>query len=216
MSKKALDSLMKTLGYHSVIYRDSDIRCKDGPTRSPTNFATDLLDVFNDQTRAIFKSKNLGPANTYTLYLRSVPLLWAQYLRISGGDHVVARQEILANFASHVQAVNNILAKTSFETSDGTIAYRGLQLAIARTKIMTKDDCLDPTPSPYCTQSLDADDFLNLISAENYDMFCLAYAFTYRDFLHGVIGLARIASAESQGVGGVCDSIDNIIQTLNG
>ena len=174
----------------------------------------DVLDIFSDKTReGKGNSKrgqkraiqNLGQRNTCALYLRSDPLLWARYLKKAEGDHVVARQEILAMLASHVKTVNNILAKTSFETADGTIAYRGLLLAIARTRIMTNDDCLDPTPSPYCTDNVNADDFLRIVSGENHDRFCLAYAFTYRDFLRGVIRLAWIASAGSQGGGGVCD-----------
>ena len=205
----------KHTGFHSVIYRESDIRCIEVPKTNSTGYLNDVLslDAFIDKTRKWKENSkrrpkraiSLGQKNTCALYLRSDPLFWARYLQKAGGDHVVARQEILATFASHVQAVNNILAKTVFQTYGVSIGYSGLQLAIARTRIMTNDDCLGPTPSPYCTQTLDADAFLNLFSAENHDLFCLAYAFTYRDFARGDLGQAWIASTEESRGGGICD-----------
>ena len=80
---------------------------------------------------------------TCTLYLQSDPILTdegslpeivqygplflflftGRYLEETGGNREVATQEILAMFAAHVMTVNNILAKTRFQTFDGAIDY---------------------------------------------------------------------------------------------
>ena len=45
--------------------------------------------------------------------------------------------------------------------------------------------------------------FLLPISEENYDAFCLAYMFTYRDFDGGTLGLAW--TGDLKNAGGVCE-----------
>jgi disintegrin and metalloproteinase domain-containing protein 10 len=42
-----------------------------------------------------------------------------------------------------------------------------------------------------------------LISEEDYDQFCLAYMFTYRDFEMGTLGLAW--TGDLKNAGGVCE-----------
>ena len=205
-------------GFHSVIYRESDLRYNllNRNSTEPINDVTGIQTMLKDRMKTMqVKEKSnqrskravqtLGTKNTCNLYLRSDPLLWTRYLQKSGGNREVARQEIIATFASHVHAVNNILDKTTFQTYDGSIGYHGIQLAIARIRIMTDDDCQGPSPSPYCTQYMDADNFLNLVSTEKYDLFCLAYAFTYRDFASGVLGKTWIPSTDGVQGGGICD-----------
>jgi len=45
--------------------------------------------------------------------------------------------------------------------------------------------------------------FLELLSEDNYDAFCLAYMFTYRDFDGGTLGLAWTGDVNN--AGGVCE-----------
>lgn len=45
--------------------------------------------------------------------------------------------------------------------------------------------------------------FLELFSEDNFDAFCLAYMFTYRDFEGGTLGLAW--TGDLQNAGGVCE-----------
>ena len=45
--------------------------------------------------------------------------------------------------------------------------------------------------------------FSFLFSEENYDAFCLAYMFTYRDFEGGTLGLAW--TGDMKNAGGVCE-----------
>ena len=115
-------------------------------------------------------------------------------------------------FASHVEAVNNILAKTSFRTFDNSIRYIWLRLSITRTRIMNDDECRNPSLSPYCYYSIDIDRYLSQISKDNHDLFCLAYTFTYQDFVGGVLWKAWVASPKSSG--GICDK--NKQHTENG
>jgi hypothetical protein len=44
---------------------------------------------------------------------------------------------------------------------------------------------------------------VSLISEEDYDQFCLAYMFTYRDFEMGTLGLAW--TGDLKNAGGVCE-----------
>ena len=43
----------------------------------------------------------------------------------------------------------------------------------------------------------------SFLSEENYDAFCLAYMFTYRDFEGGTLGLAW--TGDLKNAGGVCE-----------
>lgn len=45
--------------------------------------------------------------------------------------------------------------------------------------------------------------FICFISEEDYDQFCLAYMFTYRDFEMGTLGLAW--TGDLKNAGGVCE-----------
>ena len=45
--------------------------------------------------------------------------------------------------------------------------------------------------------------FLELFSEDDYDAFCLAYMFTYRDFEGGTLGLAW--TGDLKNAGGVCE-----------
>ena len=53
---------------------------------------------------------------------------------------------------------------------------------------------LRTTALSFCNPNIDVSNFLNLNSLENHDEFCLVYAFTYRNFMGGILGLAWAGS----------------------
>ncbi|KAK3597917.1 hypothetical protein CHS0354_042258 [Potamilus streckersoni] len=146
----------------------------------------------------------LTKENTCTLHLRSDPLLW-KHVNEKTHNEDITRDEILAFFARHVKALNDVYTLTNF--TDGNVWYFGIRFAVQRTTVMTWESAKcdnQLSKSPYCDDNLDVSNFLNLLSLENHNAFCLAYVFTYRDFAQGTLGLAWVG-APSQASGGVCE-----------
>lgn len=76
-----------------------------------------------------------------------------------------------------------------------------ISFLIKRIKVHTGDALKDPEyryPGNYGVEK-----FLELFSEEDYDAFCLAYMFTYRDFEGGTLGLAW--TGDLKNAGGVCE-----------
>ena len=66
--------------------------------------------------------------------------------------------------------------------------------------------------------NLDPTNFLNLVSRNNYNHYCVSYVFTLRDFSSGVLGLAWIHYPDLSQRGGVCDRFGPTrygVQSLN-
>ncbi len=87
---------------------------------------------------------------------------------------------------------------------------------IYRTKIITEAQCLTKAnltreEALLCERYLDVSAFLNYVSEDNFDEYCLSYTFTARDFTDGTLGLAWVAKLTGS-VGGVCERR----QTLQG
>ncbi|XP_076333075.1 disintegrin and metalloproteinase domain-containing protein 10-like [Tachypleus tridentatus] len=98
----------------------------------------------------------------------------------------------------HVQRINAIFRTTDFN-QDGH--SDNISFMIKRIKVYTIDDLADPHyrfPGNYGVEK-----FLELFSEEDYDAFCLAYMFTYRDFEGGTLGLAW--TGDLKNAGGVCE-----------
>ncbi|XP_044743538.1 disintegrin and metalloproteinase domain-containing protein 10-like [Chrysoperla carnea] len=98
----------------------------------------------------------------------------------------------------HVQRVNSIYKTTDFN-QDGV--PDNITFMIKRIKVHTTDALNDPSyrfPSNYGVEK-----FLEIFSEEDYDAFCLAYMFTYRDFEMGTLGLAW--TGDLKNAGGVCE-----------
>ena len=55
----------------------------------------------------------------------------------------------------------------------------------------------------FITGEYGVETYLELFSEDNFDAFCLAYMFTYRDFEGGTLGLAW--TGDLQNAGGVCE-----------
>ncbi|XP_018561635.1 disintegrin and metalloproteinase domain-containing protein 10 [Anoplophora glabripennis] len=98
----------------------------------------------------------------------------------------------------HVQRVNAIYKNTDFN-QDGK--NDNITFMVKRIKVHTMDALKDPLyrfPNNYGVEK-----FLELFSEEDYDAFCLAYMFTYRDFEMGTLGLAW--TGDLKNAGGVCE-----------
>ncbi|XP_063909191.1 disintegrin and metalloproteinase domain-containing protein 10-like [Zophobas morio] len=98
----------------------------------------------------------------------------------------------------HVQRVNAIYKATDFN-QDGK--SDNITFMVKRIKVHTTDALRDPLyrfPNNYGVEK-----FLELFSEEDYDAFCLAYMFTYRDFEMGTLGLAW--TGDLKNAGGVCE-----------
>ncbi|XP_034131456.1 uncharacterized protein LOC117585829 isoform X2 [Drosophila guanche] len=98
----------------------------------------------------------------------------------------------------HVQRANSIYRNTDFN-NDGK--PDNITFMIKRIKVHNMNAMKDPTyrfPGNYGVEK-----FLELFSEEDYDAFCLAYMFTYRDFEMGTLGLAW--TGDLKNAGGVCE-----------
>ncbi|XP_062593437.1 disintegrin and metalloproteinase domain-containing protein 10 homolog isoform X2 [Saccostrea cucullata] len=151
------------------------------------------------------------PERTCNLYLRADPVLFNATRK--NGDVAAAKDEILALFSNHVSAINQIYSSTKFQTfwgnTPGTPCFEGMNFRIQRTTIMTDESLkcttyLRTNALSFCNPNIDVSNFLNLNSLDDHDPFCLAFAFTYRDFSGGTLGLAWVGSP-SAAAGGVCE-----------
>ncbi|XP_054721381.1 disintegrin and metalloproteinase domain-containing protein 10-like [Uloborus diversus] len=98
----------------------------------------------------------------------------------------------------HVQKVNGIYRNADFD-QDGR--PDNVSFLIKRIKVHTLEALKDPG---YRFQgNYGVEKFLELFSEEDYDAFCLAYMFTYRDFEGGTLGLAW--TGDLRNAGGVCE-----------
>ncbi|XP_054710246.1 disintegrin and metalloproteinase domain-containing protein 10-like [Uloborus diversus] len=96
----------------------------------------------------------------------------------------------------HVQRVNSIYRTTDFD-QDGR--PDNISFLIKRIKVHTRPD----DPDYRFVGNYGVEKFLELFSEDDYDAFCLAYMFTYRDFEGGTLGLAW--TGDLKNAGGVCE-----------
>lgn len=218
------------LGYSSVVYRASDVTRPSAPCASSlldrrrrqagvfyfdsdayeirrTN-RTDIIvkrptkpkvllgtgpeeNLFDDDFRLhVSKRATVDPKKTTCmLYLQADHLFFSKYGTEEACIEVMTR---------HVQRVNSIYRNTDFNM-DGK--PDNISFMIKRIKVHTTESLNDPSyrfPGNYGVEK-----FLELFSEEDYDAFCLAYMFTYRDFEMGTLGLAW--TGDLKNAGGVCE-----------
>lgn|SRR6218665_2414375 len=82
---------------------------------------------------------------------------------------------------------------------DGNAIPDNINFIIKRIKVWTNPK----TPGYKFAGNYGVEAFLEQLSEENFDAFCLAYMFTYRDFDGGTLGLAW--TGDLQNAGGVCE-----------
>ncbi|XP_076060396.1 kuzbanian-like [Oratosquilla oratoria] len=163
-------------------------RRSSNPEASPEVVATPLPSNFTSSRR--IKRSTIDPKKTTCmLYLQADHLFY---------DRIGSEEACIESMTRHVQRVNNIYKVTDFNL-DGLADSIGFM--IKRIKVHTRDAVNDPTyrfPNNYGVEK-----FLELFSEEDYDAFCLAYMFTYRDFGGGTLGLAW--TGDLKNAGGVCE-----------
>ncbi|KAK4881068.1 hypothetical protein RN001_004387 [Aquatica leii] len=145
---------------------------------------------FDFNFRHVNKRATIDPKKTTCmLYLQADHKFFQKYGTEEACIEVMTR---------HVQRVNAIYRMTDFN-QDGRID--NITFMIKRIKVHTTEALKDPMyryPSNYGVEK-----FLELFSEEDYDAFCLAYMFTYRDFEMGTLGLAW--TGDLKNAGGVCE-----------
>ena len=174
------------------------------------------------------------------LYIQTDPLFWTHIYQQEKNE-AKTKEEILSLIAQHVKAVNRIYSDTEF---NGRYSHHGYQFSVQRIKIHNDSHCPDntnrhddftrrkssgrdgrrnsehfrDTNNPnvdFCQKNIDVSNFLNMHSKTNHQEFCLAYVFTYRDFVGGTLGLAWVASA-SGASGGICETYKSYRENVNG
>lgn len=145
------------------------------------------------------------------LFVQTDTFLW-DHITSTGRDPVKAREEISSLIAQHVEAASRIYRSTNFN------GIRDIKFAVQRIRINDSSACYDDRhrrSNPFCAGNLDASNFLNLNSLSNHDDFCLAYVWTFRDFQHGTLGLAWVASVNGAS-GGICEKYKTYSENING
>ncbi len=157
------------------------------------------------------------------MYLRVDPQLYTEIFNSEGNfEHAKTVSFILFYLNKHVEALNNVYNGLKFFDPDQARYYLGVQFLIYRTKIITQDECekranLTEEELKLCVPFLDVSAFLNYVSLDNFDDYCLSYTFTARDFTDGTLGLAWVAKLTGS-VGGVCErrqTLQGVAKSLN-
>ncbi|XP_029039517.1 disintegrin and metalloproteinase domain-containing protein 10-like isoform X2 [Osmia bicornis bicornis] len=151
---------------------------------------TDTTNDGDRIARHLHKRATVDPRKTTCmLYLQADHQFYARYGTEEACIEVMTR---------HVQRVNSIYKHTDFN-QDGR--PDNISFMIKRVKVHSEDALRDPNyrfPGNYGVEK-----YLELFSEEDYDAFCLAYMFTYRDFEMGTLGLAW--TGDLKNAGGVCE-----------
>ncbi|XP_040354953.1 disintegrin and metalloproteinase domain-containing protein 10 [Ixodes scapularis] len=145
------------------------------------------------------------------LFVQTDTFLW-DHITNTGKDEIKAREEISSLIAQHVEAASRIYRSTNFG------GIRDIKFAVQRIRINDSTACSGERNrriNPFCAGNLDASNFLNLNSLSNHDDFCLAYVWTFRDFQHGTLGLAWVASVNGAS-GGICEKYKTYSENING
>ncbi|XP_033757369.1 disintegrin and metalloproteinase domain-containing protein 10-like [Pecten maximus] len=191
--------------FSSIIYRSSDVsvdtkgtNCKSDELhqklmkhRKSEEMHEDLhkpTEKWSDRYRPSKRQRRaIDPAKTVCeVYLKADHTFFNKF---------VTNDAVLDQMTNHVQASNNIFTNIDF---DGDGSADGITFQIKRVTIYN-----DPTISGYpFPLQYSVESMLDLHSRENYNDYCLAILFTYRDF-SGVLGLAW--TAELGYAGGVCE-----------
>lgn len=147
--------------------------------------------LFDDDFRLhLSKRATIDPKKTTCmLYLQADHLFFQKYGTEEACIEVMTR---------HVQRVNLIYRNTDFN-QDGK--PDNISFMIKRIKVHTTESLNDPNYRFLGNYGVEK--FLEIFSEEDYDAFCLAYMFTYRDFEMGTLGLAW--TGDLKNAGGVCE-----------
>lgn len=233
--KKLYDERQATKGFDPFSYLDPDrYHLFDNVEHEFNKYSRDAQSTLHHTNkRAAIKDKGTKKSpkrikfpdqrTMCDLYLRVDPQLYTEIFNNEGNeDHVKTVSFILFYLNKHVEALNSIYNGLKFYDADKSRYYVGVQFMIYRTKIITEEQCrtkanLTKEELKLCVPFLDVSAFLNYVSLDNFDDYCLSYTFTARDFTDGTLGLAWVAKLTGS-VGGVCErrqTLQGIAKSLN-
>ncbi|VDI57755.1 disintegrin and metalloproteinase domain-containing protein 10 [Mytilus galloprovincialis] len=190
---------------HTIIYKEEHIDLDPHRLRREAENAIVSCGNGNRQVHEWMETvANSADTENYRVR-RADPKLFNK-INSAYNNEVLAKEDIVGTFASHVDAINTIYSNTVFKTFDNSIDYKGIRFKIQRTKIMTDatEKCKTSQAKTLCSDNIDVSNFLNENSLIDHSAFCLAYIFTYRDFTQGTLGLAWVGSS-GQASGGICE-----------
>ncbi|XP_063987004.1 disintegrin and metalloproteinase domain-containing protein 10-like isoform X2 [Diachasmimorpha longicaudata] len=185
------------VSYHTIGYRVNDVALPMASPMIPSYGTTGLIENLSfNQThidgleRVLRNRKSVDPKKTTCmLYLQADHTFF---------DHYKSEEACIEVMTRHVQRVNSIYRYTDFNQDEQP---DNISFMIKRIKIYGTDALHNP--SYRFTGKYGVEEYLELFSEENYDAFCLAYMFTYRDFEKGTLGLAW--TGDLKNAGGVCE-----------
>lgn len=107
------------------------------------------------------------------------------------------RERISSIIAAHVDKLNKEYSTTNFN------GIKAISFVVQRIKINDSADCIGikGEANPFCTNAIDASSLLRLHSLSDHENFCLSFAWTYRSFADGVLGLAWVAEPNLEDTG---------------
>ena len=142
-----------------------------------------------------------------SLYIRTDGMLWDAIQKEEFGDlrsslenDEKTRAKITELIHKHVKKLNIIMEDTYVGEKISLLQFKILRLDILKPG---KPDC-----EPFCEKNLDSSPFLDVQSQADHSNYCLAYAFTYRDWTEGTLGVAWIAGLNQ--AGGICENYKRI------
>uniref|UniRef100_A0A914ZVI1 ADAM10 endopeptidase n=1 Tax=Parascaris univalens TaxID=6257 RepID=A0A914ZVI1_PARUN len=167
------------------------------------------------ETTKTINGKQIYSVRACYVYLQADQKLYQHIYEKEGNlDPIRTREEIASLFYNHVKAVNQIYEGTNFN------GIYGIKFVIQRISMFTPQSCEDGKSrgtfdNPFCEENVDVSNYLNLNSRRNHSDFCLAYAFTFRDFVGGTLGLAWVASPNHNTAGGICQQYTKYSEGAN-
>ncbi|KPM04306.1 Kuzbanian-like protein [Sarcoptes scabiei] len=166
--------------FHSVIYASSDVLFPESKAFGYRRFYR------NDQNDQVIEASQFIP------FIDTFKTFANPWLMIENCESNLQSNSFIHSF----YFVLNFIKDFDQDGRPDNISF-----LIKRIKVHTMDALKDPDyryPSNYGVEK-----FLELFSEEDYDAFCLAYMFTYRDFEGGTLGLAW--TGDLKNAGGVCE-----------
>ncbi|XP_049271972.1 disintegrin and metalloproteinase domain-containing protein 10 [Rhipicephalus sanguineus] len=134
------------------------------------------------------------PRRTYRvcgLYVQIDHLLYRHFAQIDN-DAVRTRERLSTLIAGHTARASDIYRHTDF------YGVEDVRFSVHKIKINDTSNC-PSKKNPFCLDKMDPTLFLlTTAKSANFDEYCLAYTWTYRDFESGVLGLAYVGNSTKE------------------
>ena len=152
---------------------------------------------------AILAENRVSSRKLCSMYIRTDGMLWDAVQTEEFGNVRTRTEEsddktrakITELIHKHVKKLNLIMENTFFTDKINSLVFQIVKMDILEPE--------KPKCQPFCDRNLDSSPFLDVQSQADHSDFCLAYAFTYRDWTEGTLGVAWIAGLNQ--AGGICE-----------